>query len=524
MKFKSLIVFIAVCFGLSMVSIVTISALNQMSQQTSKTVNLYLSLLQHAQESMFLIQKLEAQSLKNASQNLQPETRMLIQNLQTEFNKMTQPDYLSLMSVFDNPVTQQDMDALTELVEQVQWQPEITVMTGVLTNRFKAMTDQTMQEIIVREQNLIQFDHETMSSVIKTSMVAAVIVILSQLFLYKSVVGRVRKLTEQFIAIASGASDLSTTLNIGGNDELAQLGNAFNGFIRRIRKSLEEAIVALEELGRVSDMTEFFEVHGIVSQKLNEQAVQINLVAIASEEMTATVESVAVSAEHAAETVQSVKASANSGEAVVNQARQTIADLVIKVGATAELFHSLSGHSKEIASVVTLIRNIAEQTNLLALNAAIEAARAGEKGRGFAVVADEVRALAARTAESTQEIEDKIYQMSATVSNTAEVMDSTVDLGGNANHSSIEASQAFQAIVEAVSFMADQNLAIASSSSQQKATIDEIVDNIQLINIVAQEVIPEALRRIAEQAKNIEQVRHSVEMVDRTLKGLCGAV
>ena len=73
---------------------------------------------------------------------------------------------------------------------------------------------------------------------------------------------------------------------------------------------------------------------------------------------------------------------------------------------------NLSGTSKEIERIITLITSIAEQTNLLALNAAIEAARAGENGKGFAVVAGEVRKLSESTKDSVTEVAKLIRGMS----------------------------------------------------------------------------------------------------------------
>lgn len=70
----------------------------------------------------------------------------------------------------------------------------------------------------------------------------------------------------------------------------------------------------------------------------------------------------------------------------------------------------ISGSSKRIAEITTVINGIAFQTNILALNAAAGAARAGEQGRGFAVVAGEMRSLAQRSAQAAKEIEGLIAE------------------------------------------------------------------------------------------------------------------
>jgi methyl-accepting chemotaxis protein len=91
-------------------------------------------------------------------------------------------------------------------------------------------------------------------------------------------------------------------------------------------------------------------------------------------------------------------------------------------GATAKLLERTSA----IAHVLEVMQEIADQSKLLALNAAIESARAGEHGRGFAIVADAIRGLAARSIESTKDIESMLGAIRADTNTVSSSMSSSM--------------------------------------------------------------------------------------------------
>ncbi|MFJ1298816.1 methyl-accepting chemotaxis protein [Pseudomonadota bacterium AL_CKDN230030165-1A_HGKHYDSX7] len=131
-----------------------------------------------------------------------------------------------------------------------------------------------------------------------------------------------------------------------------------------------------------------------LSARTEDQGASLQSTAASMQELTSTVRQNADHARQANELAASSMEVARKGGAAVDQVVHTM--------------HGISGSSRKIAEIVTIIEGIAFQTNILALNAAVEAARAGETGKGFAVVAGEVRSLAQKSAQAAREIKDLI--------------------------------------------------------------------------------------------------------------------
>ncbi|WP_437182367.1 methyl-accepting chemotaxis protein [Pseudomonas vanderleydeniana] len=223
---------------------------------------------------------------------------------------------------------------------------------------------------------------------------------------------------------------------------------------------------------------------GDTSNGMDQQLREVDQVATAANEMSATSQDVARNAAQAAEAAKAGDAAAGRCRTIIVQASSSIERLAQGMNdAMADVRH-LEASSQTIGSVLEVIRSIAEQTNLLALNAAIEAARAGESGRGFAVVADEVRHLAKRTQDSISEIHGVIDRLQSGTRNVVAVIEVQHDLADASMAQAQQAVAALEQVNLSIETITEMNLQIASAAEEQSAVSEEVNRNVAAIRDV----------------------------------------
>jgi methyl-accepting chemotaxis protein len=246
--------------------------------------------------------------------------------------------------------------------------------------------------------------------------------------------------------------------------------------IGKISGATTQLAAAAEETSSITEET---------SRGVQAQQAEIDSIASAMNEMTATVQEVARNAADASSAADKADREAKSGALVATEAIGGIDSLVAEVNSASSVIRNLEQESENIGSVLDVIRGIAEQTNLLALNAAIEAARAGEQGRGFAVVADEVRTLASRTQQSTQEIQDMILRLQDGAVNAVKVMEAAQGKAQSSSDLVEKAAESLAMIAGSVSSINDMSAMIASAAEEQSSVAAEMQSNMNNIREVA---------------------------------------
>jgi methyl-accepting chemotaxis protein len=299
------------------------------------------------------------------------------------------------------------------------------------------------------------------------------------------IVNSIGTLKKQLDNIAEGEGDLTQRVPVETNDDLGQLATSFNQVLANLQSMVGSIQTLSENLGKGA--TQLSTAARDNNDGINRQNDLISMVATAINEMQSAIEEVAGNASRAADVTRHAQETSEKGGRIIHDSSaqvQTLAEQILKA---VEVIRKLSEDSKNITSVLEVIRGVAEQTNLLALNAAIEAARAGEQGRGFAVVADEVRTLAQRTQQSTEDIQRMITTLQTGVSDIVSVMETGSEQAGETERLATEAEKELKTILESMNDIMDVNASVASATEEQTQVVEEINRNIVNINELASE-------------------------------------
>ncbi|TKJ76250.1 chemotaxis protein [Pseudomonas sp. CFBP13509] len=336
------------------------------------------------------------------------------------------------------------------------------------------------------------------SGTLKALLVGAAAGLLGLLLIWLTATGVTRPINSvaaMLKDIASGDGDLTQRLAYAKKDELGELVNWFNRFLDKLQPTIAQIKQSVTEARGTADQSSA--IARQTSEGMQVQFREIDQVATASNEMSATAHDVANSASNAASAARGADQSAREGMSIIEQSTRDITTLAEEVSKAVGEVEALAVNSEQIGSVLEVIRSIAEQTNLLALNAAIEAARAGESGRGFAVVADEVRNLAKRTQDSVEEIRLVIERIQSGTRGVVATMHSSQSQAQSNAGQIHQAAQALGKISDAVTVISDMNLQIASAAEQQSAVAEEVNRNVSAIRTVTETLTGQATESAA---------------------------
>ncbi|MCW8887987.1 MAG: methyl-accepting chemotaxis protein [Gammaproteobacteria bacterium] len=318
--------------------------------------------------------------------------------------------------------------------------------------------------------------------------------------------------------------DLNLRLDESGKDEITALSLAYNTFMVKIQGVVDLVLSSSSSLSSESTAL------NVMTQSAESQAEiqkgNINEIASSINAMASRVELVASNASAAADAAQQANEDARTGRDVVTKVVSSITELSDEVAKTSNVIAKLGEDSKEITSVVSIIRGISEQTNLLALNAAIEAARAGEAGRGFAVVADEVRTLSERIHSETDEIQRKIDALQSGSIDAVNAMERGAEMSQNSVGMAQSAGEALESITESVRTILEMNVGIAELTEAQKESAAEVHNKTEMVDEIAQQTAETSAQvsRVSQEftimASQLKDLVEQFLLASRTDKGL----
>jgi len=463
-------------------------------------------------ESVHIIST-EAAQIKQADQS--------IQNIKSEINE-TLSAYEKLVSSDEESRLLQDFKkkydnylniqkSLLALSEQNKNQEAKDLFLGTSRDAYREYSDVLLKLSDLNELSAtkaseygdILYD-ESISLMMWVVVAVIIIVIFTGVLIAKNLTSSIKQVQDAMTKMANG--DLTTRIDHLGKNELGVLADSYNKTAANLSNLTSQLISVANNVAGSSETL----------------ASAMNQADHNSQNMLSQVEQIATALNEMSSTALEMSQNAANAETAANEAITNVEignksliksnDISLKIGESiteaTKLVNQLKEYSTEIGAVIEVINSISEQTNLLALNAAIEAARAGEAGRGFAVVADEVRSLAAKTQQSTIDIQEIITKLQTQAEKADQFMKSNSKLIDDSQQVANSVQEAFKGITESVNTISDVNSMVATAASEQSSVTEDISSNIALtVDIVNQNVLgiaesTNASRALAQESEN----------------------
>ncbi len=392
---------------------------------------------------------------------------------------------------------------VTEVLEQQ------TTMGQIITTATGEKVYNVSTEFILSEQisgalnlgislnSMYEQIRQSLFTTIMLSVVIMLIAIVAGVIMARRIIRPIILMSGSLKNFAKGDFTVGFTSN--RKDEIGEMGNALSQMQQTLRMMVGEIS---QSAGKVTESSNELtsicsETSGMaegIARASGELATASTALATNSvdgfERLNNLANEIALISQKADQMRSSVIETKNANQTGLNNIRELLdavsanEEVTLKI---KDMVDMLGYKSEAITEITNVIKTISEQTKLLALNAMIESARAGETGKGFAVVAGEIRKLSDQTANSVENIEKIIDEVSGAIKEAQDYVAQGSEVLVRTTTVSKDTRKAFKQMDKSITTIVQEIQVMIDSIDQVNQDKNEVVGAIESISAIAEE-------------------------------------